>query len=234
MVGGFAAATSGPVGAVCAACGQGDHPIPVILRAGSRLAEPARTDRRGEDGSVLMPLHSPGLQCGGLQCRGLRCRGLRCRGLRCRGLRCRLLRLGLGTAQFLAADPDGGDRDEQSQQRDPRGNHERTRKADRQGVIVDGRRRDAARPRHWPARLRGGRRRVRDLSSDAVRDGRPGDGAEQREPDRAAYLLGGVEQAGGDTGVLLATWCRATRASGTNTRPSPNELTSMGPIRWLA
>jgi len=44
---------------------------------------------------------------------------------------------------------------------------------------------------------------VRDLGPDAVRDGRPGDGAEQREPDRAADLLGGVEQAGGDTGVLL-------------------------------
>jgi hypothetical protein len=44
---------------------------------------------------------------------------------------------------------------------------------------------------------------VRDLSPDAVRDGRPDDGAEQRKPDHAADLLGGVEQAGGDTGVLL-------------------------------
>ena len=60
-----------------------------------------------------------------------------------------------------------------------------------------------ARLRQWPGRLHGGRRRVRDLGPDAVRDGRPGDGAEQREPDRAADLLGGVEQAGGDTGVLL-------------------------------
>ena len=47
-----------------------------------RLAEPARTGCRGEDGSVLMPLHS---------------RGLHSRGLRCRGLQCRLLRLGRGT-----------------------------------------------------------------------------------------------------------------------------------------
>ena len=68
-----------------------------------------------------MPLHSPGL--------------------RCRGLRCRLLRFGHGTGQFLAADPDGDDRDEQGEQRDPRGDNERTGKADRQGVIVDGRRR---------------------------------------------------------------------------------------------
>jgi hypothetical protein len=68
-----------------------------------------------------MPLHSPGP--------------------RCRGLRCRLLRLGHGTSQILAADPDGGDRDEQGEQPDPRGNHERTGKADRQGLIVDGRRR---------------------------------------------------------------------------------------------
>jgi hypothetical protein len=67
-------------------------------------------------------------------------------------------------------------------------------------VIVDGRRQGSARLRQWPARLRGGRRRGRDLSPDAVRDGRPGDGAEQRKPDRAADLLGGVEQAGGDTG----------------------------------
>jgi hypothetical protein len=66
---------------------------------------------------------------------------LRCRRLGCRGLRCRLLWLGRGTGQFLAADPDGGDRDEQGEQPDPRGNHERIGKADRQGVIVDGRRR---------------------------------------------------------------------------------------------
>jgi len=50
-----------------------------------------------------------------------------------------------------------------------------------------------------PVRVRCGR----DLSPDAVRDGGPGDGAEQRKPDRAADLLGGVEQAGGDTSVLL-------------------------------
>jgi hypothetical protein len=50
------------------------------------------------------------------------------------------LRLGRGTGQVLAADPDGGDRDEQGEQADPRGNKERTGKADRQGVIVDGRR----------------------------------------------------------------------------------------------
>jgi hypothetical protein len=49
-------------------------------------------------------------------------------GLRCRGLRCRLLRLGYGTRQFLAADPDGGDRDEQGEQPDPRGNNERAGK----------------------------------------------------------------------------------------------------------
>ena len=52
-----------------------------------RLAEPARTGCHGEDGSVLMPLHS----------RGLHSRGLHSRGLRCRGLQCRLLRLGRGT-----------------------------------------------------------------------------------------------------------------------------------------
>jgi len=56
------------------------------------------------------------------------------------GLRCRLLRGGHDTGQVLAADPDGGDRDEQSEQRDPRGNKERTGKAGRQGVTVDGRR----------------------------------------------------------------------------------------------
>ena len=62
------------------------------------------------------------------------------RGLRCRRLQYCLLRRGLGTGQFLAADPDGGDRDEQGEQRDPRGEKEPTGKADRQGVIVDGRR----------------------------------------------------------------------------------------------
>lgn len=55
--------------------------------------------------------------------------------LRCRGLRCRLLWLGRG-GQFLAADPDGGDCDEQGEQPDPRGNKERARKPDRQGVIA--------------------------------------------------------------------------------------------------
>ena len=69
-----------------------------------RLAEPARTDRRGEGGPVLMPLHSPGLLC----------RRLRCRGLRCCGLRWRLLRLGHRAGQVLAADPDGDDPDEQA------------------------------------------------------------------------------------------------------------------------
>jgi hypothetical protein len=44
------------------------------------------------------------------------------------GLRCRLLRRGHGTGQFLAADPDGGDRDEQGEQPDPRGNNERAGK----------------------------------------------------------------------------------------------------------
>src|SRR5258707_891059 len=75
--------------------------------------------------------------------------------------------------------------------------------AARQGVIVEGRGEGGAGLRQWPARLRGHRRRVRYLSPDAVRDGRPGDGAEQCEPDRAADLLGGVEQAGGDAGVLF-------------------------------
>jgi hypothetical protein len=91
-----------------------------------RLAEPARTDCRGEGGSVLV-LHS-------------------------RGLRRRLLCRRHGTGQFLAADPDGGDRDEQGEQRDPRGNKEATRKADRQGVVIDGRRWGYARRRNgWPA-----------------------------------------------------------------------------------
>jgi hypothetical protein len=62
-----------------------------------RLAEPARTGCRGEGGSVLVLLHSPGLPR-------------------------RPLRRGHGTGQLLATDPDGGDRDEQGQQRDPRGN----------------------------------------------------------------------------------------------------------------
>src|SRR4029079_9088578 len=36
------------------------------------LAESARTDCRGEDGSVLMPRHDPGLRCRGLPCGVLR------------------------------------------------------------------------------------------------------------------------------------------------------------------
>ena len=68
-----------------------------------RLAEPAGTGRRGEGGPVLMPLHS----------RGPRCRGRDA--ARCRGLRCRLLRRGHGAGEFLAADPDSGDRDEQGE-----------------------------------------------------------------------------------------------------------------------
>ena len=86
----------------------------------SRLAEPARTGRRGEGGSALRPLLSPRLLC--------------------RGLLCRVLRRGRGTGQFLAADPDGGDRDEHGEQPDPRGDQEPTGEAGRQGVIVDGRR----------------------------------------------------------------------------------------------
>jgi len=109
--------------AVLALLSAGDHVSQGVMTCG--LAEPARTGCRGEGGSVLRPLHSP---------------GLRCRGLRCRGPRCRLLRRGRGTGQFLAADPDSDDRDEQGEQPDPRGNHERTGKAYRQGVIVDGRR----------------------------------------------------------------------------------------------
>jgi hypothetical protein len=125
-------------------------------------------------------------------------------GLQGRGLRCRLWRFGHGTGQFLAADPDSDDPDEQGEQRDPRSNHKPAGKAGRQGVIVDGRRRGGARLRQWLA----ARRRVRDLGPDAVRDGRPGDGAEQCQPDRAADLLGGVEQAGGDTGILLGQGTR--------------------------
>jgi hypothetical protein len=49
------------------------------------------------------------------------------------------LRRGHGTGQVLAADPDGGDRDEHGEQRDPGGDNERAGKAGRQGVIVDGR-----------------------------------------------------------------------------------------------
>jgi hypothetical protein len=51
----------------------------------------------------------------------LRSPGPLCRGPRCHGLR-------HGTGQFLAADPDGGDPDEQAEQPDPRGNHEATGK----------------------------------------------------------------------------------------------------------
>jgi hypothetical protein len=40
-------------------------------------------------------------------------------------LRRRLFRRGHGTGQFLAADPDGGDPDEQGEQPDPCGNKER-------------------------------------------------------------------------------------------------------------
>src|SRR5580704_9248066 len=167
---------------------RGPHRIKV-----TRLTEPARTGCRREGGSVLMLLRSRWLHSPGPLYRGLWCRGLWCR-----GLRCLLLWRGRGTVQFLAADPNGGNRDEQGEQPDPRGNLERTGKAGRQGVIVDGRRRGGARLRRWLAR-----RRMRDLGPDAVRDGRPGDGAEQREPDRAADLLGGVEQAGGDTRVLF-------------------------------
>ena len=104
----------------CTVVGLGAGVVPALFSQvvmTCRLAEPARTGCSGEGGSVLMPLHSPGL--------------------RCRGLRCRLLRRGHGTGQFLAADPDSDDPDEQGEQRDLRGNHERTGKADRQGVIVD-------------------------------------------------------------------------------------------------
>jgi hypothetical protein len=136
------------------------------------LAEPARTGCRGEGDLLLIPQRSRWLHS-----RWLHSRWPHSRWLRCRGLRCRLLRLGRGTGQFLAGDPDGGDPDEQGEQPDSRGNHEPAGKADRQGMIVDGRRRRGARLRQWPARVRGGRRRVRDLRPDAVRDGRPGDGA---------------------------------------------------------
>ena len=42
------------------------------------------------------------------------------------GLRCRLLGLGHGSGQFLTADLDGDDRDEQGEQGDPRSNYEPT------------------------------------------------------------------------------------------------------------
>ena len=88
-----------------------------------RLAEPARTGCRGEGDSVLGPLLSPGLRCG-LRCRLLR-RGLGTLSRRGHDI---LLRGGRDTGQFLAADPDGGDRDDQGDQPDHRGNKERTEK----------------------------------------------------------------------------------------------------------
>ena len=74
-----------------------------------------------------MPASTTGKD-GPLNGRGLRCRGLHSCGLHSRGLHSRGLRRGLGTGQFLTADPDGGDRDEPGEQSDPRGDNERTGK----------------------------------------------------------------------------------------------------------
>ena len=71
--------------------------------------------------------------------------------------------------------------------------------ADREGLIVNSQRPGGARCRRGLSGLGG----VSDLSSDAVCDGRPGDGAEQGETDRAADLLAHVEHAGGDTRILF-------------------------------
>jgi len=71
---------------------------------------------------------------------------------------------------------------------------------------------------------------MRDLSPDAVRDGRPGDGAEQRKPDRAADLLSGVEQAGGDTGVLLGhepVWSHLKRSLVNLVKQDIGQLTAL-------
>src|SRR6267154_4606462 len=65
----------------CAVVGLGAGVVPALVSQvvmTCRLAESARTDCRGEGGSVLMLLHRPGLRCRGLRCRGLRCCALRC------------------------------------------------------------------------------------------------------------------------------------------------------------
>jgi hypothetical protein len=54
-------------------------------------------------------------------------------------------------------------------------------------------------------------------------------GAEDRQPDRAADLLADVEQAGGHPVSALRTLVSETRDIGTNTRPRPAAMISIGP-----
>src|SRR5215472_4155931 len=105
----------------------------------------------------------------------------------------------LGAGEVGAADPDRGDVDGQGEQRDPGGDQEPAAEPGGEGVAVDRCGRRPARVYRVPGpRGSGG---VGGLGVDAVGDGGPGDGAEQRQADGAAGLLAGVEQAGGHPGV---------------------------------
>src|SRR5262249_18430519 len=116
-------------------------------------------------------------------------------GLVCRSLvRGGLVRRGAGAGGGLAADPGGGQCDGQGGQGASRRDQEPAGESGGQGVhgqlgrgcgrLVAG---------------RDGRGGVPEVAGH----GGPGDRAQRGQPDRAADLLAGVEQAGGDTGVLF-------------------------------
>src|SRR5215467_2265446 len=107
-----------------------------------------------------------------------------------------------GVAEVGALDPDRDDRDDQGEQHDRGGDQVGAGKAGRQGVVVGGGERRAAGLRGG-AGVGGRGLGVGGLGVDAVGDHGPGDGAEQGEPDRAADLLAGVAQAGGDPGLAV-------------------------------
>src|SRR6266699_4396032 len=107
---------------------------------------------------------------------------------------CFFLRRGPGTGQFLAADPDGGQCDEQGEQRDSRRDQEPSGESGGQGVHGQ---------LGWGCGRLAAGRDGRGGVPEVVGRGGPGDRAQRGQPDRAADLLAGVEQAGGDTGVLF-------------------------------
>ena len=98
--------------------------------------------------------------------------------------------------------------------------------ADGEGVVVD-------RCPYLRAQLGvagpGGGRRVDGLAAGRCWRPRSRPPSQRGQPDRATDLLAGVQQAGGQPGVLVGTRLRATRDSGTKSRPRPTPVTSIGP-----
>src|SRR6266699_564924 len=161
---------------------------------------PTGPGRRGKGGPVLLLPHGGGPAC-------------------C----CFFLRRGPGTGQFLAADPDGGQCDEQGEQRDSRRDQEPSGESGGQACTVS-----------WAGDAAGWRPAVMAavaflrLSAAVVQAIVPSAASPIAPPTCWPVL----SRLAATPACCSATLCRATRASGTNSRPSPEEVTSIGPSSW--